>query len=36
MKRVAFILDAVNTLGLYKSIATVYKKIETIITFLEH
>lgn len=35
MKRVAFILDAVNTLGLYKSIATVYKKNGWDVVFVD-
>ena len=35
MKRVAFILDAINTLGLYKSIASVYKKNGWDVVFVD-
>lgn len=35
MKRVAFILDATNTLGLYKSIASVYKKNGWDVVFVD-
>lgn len=35
MKRVAFILDTINTLGLYKSIASVYKKNGWDVVFVD-